>query len=96
MDTILRLRDLLKQKKITGKSLAEKVGVSDNTISFILTGKTHPRPELLLKIAVALDVDLRTLFISTKPQRSPKEIIDTIRGEMDNLEALYDTLAKTR
>ena len=94
MDTILRLSDLLKQKKITGKSLAEKVGVSDNTISFILTGKTHPRPELLLKIAAALDVDLRELFISTKPQKNPKEIIGTIRDAIDNLEALYEAIDK--
>ena len=94
MGTILRLRDLLKQKEITGKSLAEKVGVSDNTISFILTGKTHPRPELLLKIAAALDVDLRDLFISTKPQKNPKEIIGTIRDAIDNLEALYEAIDK--
>lgn len=94
MGTILRLRDLLKQKEITGKSLAEKVGVSDNTISFILTGKTHPRPELLLKIAAALDVDLRELFISTKPQKNPKEIIGTIRDAIDNLEALYEAIDK--
>jgi transcriptional regulator with XRE-family HTH domain len=90
MSNILRLRDLLKQKKTTGKSLAERVGVSENTISFILTGKTHPRPELLLKIATALDVDLKDLFISTKPQKNPKEIIGTIRDAINDLEALYD------
>lgn len=95
MNNILRLRDLLKQKKITGKSLAEKVGVSDNTISFILTGKTHPRPELLLKIAAALDVDLKDLFISTKPQKNPKEIIGTIKTAIDDLEALYEAMSKT-
>jgi transcriptional regulator with XRE-family HTH domain len=90
MSNILRLRDLLKKKKTTGKSLAERVGVSENTISFILTGKTHPRPELLLKIATALDVDLKDLFISTKPQKNPKEIIGTIRDAINDLEALYD------
>jgi len=90
MSNILRLRDLLKQKKTTGKSLAERVGVSENTISFILTGKTHPRPELLLKIATALDVDLKDLFISTKPQKNPKEIIGTIKDAINDLEALYD------
>ena len=95
MSNILRLRDLLKQKEITGKSLAEKVGVSDNTISFILTGKTHPRPELLLKIAAALDVDLKDLFISTKPHKNPKEIIETIKNSIEDLEGLYDAVDKT-
>ena len=94
MGTILRLRDLLKQKEITGKSLAEKVGVSDNTISFILTGKTHLRPELLLKITAALDVDLKDLFISTKPQKNPKDIIKTIKNSIEELEALYDRIDK--
>ena len=95
MGNILRLRDLLKQKEITGKSLAEKVGVSDNTISFILTGKTHPRPELLLKIAEALDVDIKDLFISTKPQKSPEDIIETIKNSIEDLERVCKTLYKT-
>lgn len=65
---ILRLKEILKEKGISGKDLAEKVDVSENTISFISTGKTQPRFELLRKIAEALGVDIRELFIPTKEQ----------------------------
>lgn len=92
---ILRLKEILKEKGITGKEFALMVNVTEASVSNLVKGDSIPRKQLLIDIAAALDVDLRTLFISTKPQRSPKEIIDSIRVEMDNLEALYDTLAKT-
>ena len=87
---ILRLKELLKEKGVTGKQLADMVGVSQPAISEFVTNKSHPRPELLLKIATALDVDLKDLFISTKPQKNPKEIIGTIRDAINDLEARYD------
>lgn len=87
---ILRLKELLKEKRVTGKQLADMVGVSQPAISEFVTNKSHPRPELLLKIATALDVDLKDLFISTKPQKNPKEIIGTIKDAINDLEALYD------
>jgi len=91
---ILRLKEVLKEKKVTGKQLADIVGVSQPAISEFVNNKSQPRPELLLKIAAALDVDLRELFISTKPQKNPKEIIGTIRDAIDNLEALYEAIDK--
>ena len=91
---ILRLKEVLKEKKVTGKQLADMVGVSQPAISEFVNNKSQPRPELLLKIAAALDIDLRELFISTKPQKNPKEIIGTIRDAIDNLEALYEAIDK--
>ena len=92
---ILRLKELLKEKGVTGKQLAEIVGVSQPAISEFATNKSHPRPELLLKIAAALDVDLKDLFISTKPQKSSKDIIQAIKNSIEDLEALYGTIDKT-
>jgi len=63
---VLRLKEILKEKGMSGKELAQKVEVSENTISFIATGKTQPRFELLLQIAEALNVDIRDLFNPTK------------------------------
>ena len=91
---ILRLKEVLKEKKVTGKQLADMVGVSQPAISEFVNNKSQPRPELLLKIAAALDVGLRELFVSTKPQKNPKEIIGTIRDAIDNLEALYEAIDK--
>lgn len=64
--SVLRLKEVLKEKGISGKNLADSVGVSENTISFIATGKTQPRFDLLLQIAETLDVDVRDLFNPTK------------------------------
>jgi len=58
----LRLRELLKEKNMTGKQLAEQVGISTVAVSKIVSGNSFPRPEVLRKIAEALDVELRDLF----------------------------------
>ena len=59
---ILRLKEALKEKGVTGKELAEKVDVTENAISLIANGKRQPRFELLMDIANVLDVDLKELF----------------------------------
>lgn len=63
---LLRLKDLIKEKGTSGKELAETVGVTPVTISNIVKGNNFPKPELLLRIAGALDVDIRELFHPTK------------------------------
>lgn len=63
---ILRLKDLLAEKKVNGKDLADQVGVTPASISNIVQGNSFPKPELLVKIAKQLDVDVRDLFYSTK------------------------------
>lgn len=63
---LLRLKEVLKEKGISGKDLAEKVDVSPQTISNIIQGINFPKPELLIKIAEALEVDIRDLFKPTK------------------------------
>lgn len=64
--SFLRLKELLKEKGITGKELAEKVDVTENAISMIINNKRQPRFDLLSQIAEVLDVDIRELFIPTK------------------------------
>lgn len=63
---LLRLKEVLKQKEVTSKDLAEQVSVSVTTISNIISGRNFPKGELLLSIANTLDVDIRELFIPTK------------------------------
>ncbi|MAY82615.1 MAG: transcriptional regulator [Flavobacteriales bacterium] len=62
----LRVKELLSEKNISGKELAQKVGVSTNAISQIATGKTQPRFELMEKIAEVLGVEIRDLFQPSK------------------------------
>jgi len=63
---ILRLKELLKEKGMSGKELAEKVGVTPASISNIAQGNSFPKPELLLSIAKVFDMDVRDLFRPTK------------------------------
>jgi len=74
---LLRIKELLREKNLTGKDIAEKVGVSTVAISNIVSGNSFPKPELLKKISEELDVDIRDLFISTK--EDAKEAVYVLR-----------------
>lgn len=63
---ILRLKEILSDKGVTGKELADKIGVTPASISNIVQGNSFPKPETLIAIASALDVDVKDLFVSTK------------------------------
>jgi len=82
---ILRLKELLKQKELSGKDLAEKVGVTPASISNIVQGNSFPKPELLLKIADTLDVDIRDLFIPTKENENPTEALQKVIDELERI-----------
>ena len=92
---ILRLREVMSKKDITGKELALRLDITETSLSRILKGSQHPRLELLVKIATTLDVDIKDLFISTKPPKSPEEIIETIKNSIEDLEGVCKTLYKT-
>lgn len=63
---MLRLEEIMTEKKITAKELASLSHISPVTISNILTGKSSPRVETVQKFAEVLDVDIRELFVPTK------------------------------
>ena len=86
---ILRLKEVLKEKEMTGKDLAEKVEVTPASISNIVQGNSFPKPELLLKIAETLDVDIRELFHPTKESSAT---LEDIQKAIDILERLKKDL----
>lgn len=49
-----RIKELLNEKKMTQKELAEMVGCTDAAISHYIKGDRIPRSKVLSKIAVAL------------------------------------------
>jgi transcriptional regulator with XRE-family HTH domain len=65
--SILKLKELLNEKGVTGKELADKIGISVTGMSNIVKGQSLPRQDVLLLIADTLDVDVKDLFNSTKP-----------------------------
>ena len=68
------IKELREKNKITQVQLAEKLGVSDKTVSKWETGKGYPDITLLEPIADALRVSVAEL-ITGKPVRMSKEII---------------------
>ena len=63
---ILRLKEVMQQKGVTGVKLAQQIGSSAQTITNINSELTLPSLKTLVEIARALDVDIRELFNPTK------------------------------
>lgn len=68
----LRIREILALKGMTNKALADKMGVSPQYVSNILSGKALSL-NVLYKIADALEVEFGDLFISSFTPDTPFE-----------------------
>jgi len=77
---LLRVKELLAEKGISGKLLAEKIGVTPATVSNINNGNHFPKEELLVKISQVLECEVRDLFIS-KATNSGKSIFIEENGK---------------
>lgn len=86
---ILRLKEVLSETGVSGKALAEKVNVSENTISNIVNGKNFPKPKLLFNISKSLDVDIRELFNSTKGGELLNGYVEC-RGQVYTIRSIKD------
>lgn len=62
-----RIRELMKERGILGKTLASRVGVSEPMISFIFDGLREPSVGVLVRIATELGCTLDELV--NKPVR---------------------------
>lgn len=58
----LNLKEILKEKGITSKELAERLGVTAVTISYIITNKTTPSLDMVFRIANELNVKVSTIL----------------------------------
>ena len=63
-----RIKEVLQDKGIKQVWLAEKIGKSINVVNGYVQNRQQPRLEVLYKIAETLDVDVKELIISSKPQ----------------------------
>ncbi|AUP78315.1 helix-turn-helix domain-containing protein [Flavivirga eckloniae] len=63
---MLRIDEILKEKRISNSEFASMIGVSETSASAFKSGKTKPKFDTLVKIAEVLDVDIRQLFKPTK------------------------------
>ena len=89
--SLLRLKEIIKSKKdYSGKDLAEDLSVSVNTVSNWSKGHNTPSGEDLLRIAKALEVDVRDLFYSTKT----KEADDILKQAINDLQDVDSKITK--
>jgi transcriptional regulator with XRE-family HTH domain len=60
---ILRLNEVLQEKKITQKSLAERLKISKQSVNYWVNNRNYPSIETLKVIANELKIDIKDLFI---------------------------------
>jgi putative transcriptional regulator len=63
MSIQLRIREVIKEKKIQQKDLAELIGVSKVTVSYWCNNQTLPSIETLGSIAKVLEVRISDLIV---------------------------------
>lgn len=61
----LRIKELCKMRGLTLRDLALKVGISQNSISCIVSGKQKPSFDTLEKLAECLSVEIPELFTTS-------------------------------
>ena len=61
-----RVKDVLKEQGRSQVWLAEKIGKSYVIVTNYCNNNTQPSIRILRQIAIALDIDVRELLISTK------------------------------
>lgn len=90
----VNLKTIRKNKKLTQFELAEKAGVSDETIKNIELCKTWVSEKTLSQITEALDIDVHSLFLpicSSFDNDSP-DTIQIKNAIADNLKKYIDTV----
>lgn len=69
-ESMNRVREYRRAKKLSQMALAEEIGVARQTINLIENGKYNPSLDLCLKLAWVLDTDLNTLFWRDEDEKS--------------------------
>jgi DNA-binding XRE family transcriptional regulator len=67
--TMNRIKEVLADKGIKQTWLAEKLGKSYNMVNSYVQNRQQPRLEILMEIAVILDIDVKELIISNKEDK---------------------------
>ena len=64
-----RIKEVLSEKDMSHKELATSVGIAPNSVTRICNNEFQPTLRLLRDMALALDVDIRELLISTRESK---------------------------
>jgi len=61
-----RIKEVLEEKNVKQVWLSEKLNKSYNMVNAYVQNRQQPRLEVLMKIAIILDVDIKDLLVSNK------------------------------
>lgn len=62
MEIKILLKRIRKERNITLKRLSETTGISESHLSYIERGEREPTLSILLRIASALNIDIKDLY----------------------------------
>ncbi|UKB82555.1 helix-turn-helix transcriptional regulator [Chryseobacterium sp. MEBOG06] len=69
-----RIKEVLEEKGIKQKWLAEKLGKSYNMVNSYTQNRQQPRVEILFEIARILDVEAKELLTEIKKIKTPAKL----------------------
>lgn len=70
----LRIKELRRAKNMSQEYLSEKIGISSKYLSSIERGKGNPSLDTVIKLAIALDVELSEIFIFSHQGKTTKDL----------------------
>jgi XRE family transcriptional regulator, regulator of sulfur utilization len=89
MKTNETIKRLLKERKISQKELAKRIGKSQTAVSQILKGNYNPNPETMNKISNVLNVPIPVIsYLSLDRNDVPdnkKQLFDILNPSVNNL-----------
>lgn len=62
MQVIIKLKEIRKKYSISVRELAKKTGISESHLRYIEKGEREPTISMLVRIAVALNIDEKELY----------------------------------
>lgn len=76
---MLRLKEILKERKMSEQELAKKLGVTRQYVNAIVKERSSCSLDTLAKIAKALDAPVISLFDGYQEPSKPQKLIGTIK-----------------
>jgi transcriptional regulator with XRE-family HTH domain len=70
----MRIKELRQSRHLSQESLAERVGISSKYLSSIERGKENPTLDTLIKLSMALNVELSDMFSISYYGKTAKEL----------------------
>jgi transcriptional regulator with XRE-family HTH domain len=92
------LKEYRRKLGISQAKLAEKAGISTQYIAMIELSRQFPTPEMLDRIARALDIEAYQLFsVSPSPEMAMERLHDTLVGNLERViaEAVKQAITET-